>query len=465
MSIKSVRDDIPVPTESRHGGCRVASVSDREDERGPTAPKAQPAVYGRVDELDGLRGVLALWVAISHILLWCGFAEPPLSGGRFGRMWDSMIYSPFAVEAFFILSGFAISSLIYARPQSYLGFMTGRFFRIYPVYLLCLFLSLVLMGVTPWLLENASWRQTAYFSAVGSLSASERAHPVLHGVSHLSLLNGMVPRQVLPGSAATLLPPAWSISVEWQYYLVAPMIALFVRSAGGLLLLVGGAWLAIRYGGPWHNPLPAFFPVMLPFFLVGIGSHYLYKAFCASGGKRSSRYTALVAAALGVALLSGWEPVTMAIWAAAFGCLFVDGNGLMTRILCWVRRSLRNRWIQWLGRISYPLYLVHWPLIIVGLTLLVWWRPTMHFREAVLWMLGAGLPLILLAGFLLHKYVEAPAMRLGRQLSETVSKGSLMEILRGMKPRRLVAAPSAAAPQALRPDAPIEQQPPPMQRL
>jgi hypothetical protein len=31
----------------------------------------------RVDELDGIRGILALWVAVTHILCWCGFAVDP----------------------------------------------------------------------------------------------------------------------------------------------------------------------------------------------------------------------------------------------------------------------------------------------------------------------------------------------------------------------------------------------------
>jgi peptidoglycan/LPS O-acetylase OafA/YrhL len=233
----------------------------------------------------------------------------------------------------------------------------------------------------------------------------------------------------LPGSAATLLVPAWSISVEWQYYLLAPLIALLVRSGTGLLLLAGLAWLGIRYGGPWNNPLPAFLPPMLPFFLIGIASYHLYEAFCGSGAPRSSRYAVFVAAAVGAAVVFKWHSAALAIWAVAFGCLFVAGDGTLVRVLRGLRRGLGHRWVEQLGKISYPLYLVHWPLIIICLTVLLSWKPRIASHEAALWLLCGGLPLIVGAAFLLHRFVEAPAMRLGRRLADRIGKTPSIDLL------------------------------------
>ena len=84
---------------------------------------------GRVQELDGLRGLLALWVALAHILVWCGFLDTTLPW-PLSSAWGNFIQARSAVEVFFILSGFAISYLIGQRPTGYGAFIAGRFCRI-----------------------------------------------------------------------------------------------------------------------------------------------------------------------------------------------------------------------------------------------------------------------------------------------------------------------------------------------
>lgn len=369
-----------------------------------------------VKELDGLRGLLALWVALAHIFLWCGFAEPPI-GGIAGRILETVIKSDAAVQAFFILSGFAISHLLYSRKPAFGRFMLGRFFRIYPIYFTCLLLGLLSVPITPYILETAPWRETSYFGAIESLSQSEREAPLQHLGMHLTLLHGVLPKQVLPNSAATLLVPAWSISVEWQYYLCALLIAAFARSAIGLVGMAVVSWVAIRYGYHWINPLKGFMPLVLPFFLVGIGSYHLFRAFVASGGRRSAQYIALVGAAIAAVFLTRWNMIAMAIWVVSLGCLFVEPIGLVGRPLGWYRVLLAHPIIQFLGRLSYPLYLVHWPLIAFFLALLLYIEPNASFAVALTLLLTLGLPLMLLSAYILHVTIEAPCMRIGKRLA------------------------------------------------
>lgn len=376
---------------------------------------------GHVVELDGLRGLLALWVAVSHLLLWCGFAEAPVPGA-IGRAFRALVYSPAAVETFFILSGFAISYLIYTRPPSYAAFMTGRFFRICPVYFTCLALGFISAALTPVVLAHAPWRETSYFDAVGALSSSETTAPWRHLGAHLTLLHGAIPKQVLANSAATLLPPAWSISVEWQYYLCALLVAALTRSAPGLLGLAGVAWFALGHERAWTNPLPAFFPLILPLFLIGIGSYHLYATFRARGAARSPTHTLIVVAAAAAAFLFRWHSVALVIWAVCFGCLFTTPSGFAGRALEGLRRLLGHALLQWLGRISYPLYLVHWPLIVFSLAALLHYKPGLSYDEAALWLLLAGVPLILGAAWLLHLWIEAPCMRLGKRLTASTAR-------------------------------------------
>ncbi len=86
--------------------------------------------------------------------------------------------------------------------------MRGRFFRIYPTYLICLALGVGTVYLTPSILQQSQWRGTSYFRVVGAISQSERLHPFVHIFSHLTLLNGLIPHGALPESTGTLLAPA-----------------------------------------------------------------------------------------------------------------------------------------------------------------------------------------------------------------------------------------------------------------
>ncbi len=367
----------------------------------------------RVDEFDGLRGLLAGWVAISHVLCWSGFSDailpPPLN-----RWWPDFISAQPAVEIFIILSGFAISFMLHAREQSYRSFMQGRFLRIYPTYLTCLAFGLGAIYLAPTIPNQASWRDTTYFRVLGPLSDHERTHTFTHVLTHLTLLNGLIPHRVLPDAAGTLLPPAWSITLEWQYYLVAPFIARFVYSGTRLLCLGAVACVGLRFGYYWQNPQLAFLPAQLPFFLVGIASYHLYANFVSSGCGRLEKFTVPVAALLLVVVITAWHSMALGAWTLAFGCVFVDGGGLFARALRVVRGVLLHPWLQKVGSISYPLYLIHWPIIVLWLYLLLRWKPTLTSAKASLWLFVLAIPSSLLAAGVLHRFVEVPLMKIGR---------------------------------------------------
>jgi peptidoglycan/LPS O-acetylase OafA/YrhL len=162
--------------------------------------------------LDGLPGLLALGVVVSHIVFLTGAADIRMPA-HLEVLWSDVTQAQPAVETFIILSGFAISFLLHARPQSYLEFITGRFFRIVPGYFICLALrTLVAFQFTPWLLSHASWKECSYFAYnFESISTSTLQHPLEHLAWHLVLLHGAIPGSVLSHSATALLPPAWSI--------------------------------------------------------------------------------------------------------------------------------------------------------------------------------------------------------------------------------------------------------------
>jgi peptidoglycan/LPS O-acetylase OafA/YrhL len=381
--------------------------------------RANPQTTGRIDEFDGLRGCLALWVAASHIFCWCGFANLPNAfPNRIKQVWIQFSYASAAVDTFIILSGFVISYLLHTRPQSYRQFMTGRFFRIYPIYLLCLLLGLIAIYQSPFILNNAAWNSTEYLRMwVTPVSDSQLAHTFTHLFAHVTLLFGLIPEKMLPGSSVALLAPAWSITLEWQYYLVAPLLAWLIYKRSGLLILSLIGCCEFIYSHFWND---AFLPNMLPLFLAGIGSFHFY--LWANRQGKIPNFSFAFIAVLGAIIMVSWHWIALGIWTLTLGCVLVRFAGVNEDKggTCWLvglRQAFLWPPLQWLGKISYPLYLVHWPLIIFLMSALLHWQSRITSGKALFFMLFLGLPLIISIAWMLHNFVEMPLMKFGKKFT------------------------------------------------
>jgi peptidoglycan/LPS O-acetylase OafA/YrhL len=120
--------------------------------------------------------------------------------------------------------------------------------------------------------------------------------------------------------------------------------------------------------------------------------------------------------------------------------LFIAGALLFTywpKLGSWpVPRMLSP--LVWLGEISYPIYLVHYPLVaLINVYLPIGVDPTT--RAIVL--LVISLPPVILASWLLHRAVEKPFIQLGKQLTQKPSKPVTKAVLMGRaKPELMLVA-------------------------
>ena len=93
---------------------------------------------------------------------------------------------------------------------------------------------------------------------------------------HLTLLHGVVPEKLLPSSATAFLGPAWSLSLEWQFYLIAPLwFGLAVSNSGWKRFLMVAGCIGVILGSERFLPMVgqrAALPFRLEYFFVGLVS-------------------------------------------------------------------------------------------------------------------------------------------------------------------------------------------------
>lgn len=368
----------------------------------------------RIDEFDSLRGLMALWVVAGHVLV---TVYEPRDLGPLRLLAANGI----AVEVFIILSGFVIFALLERERTGYLTYITRRFMRLFPAYLACLLVALLLLDLSLAALQEFEFQTTRNQVRV-DIFEDTKAHWLGHLLAHLTLLHGVVPNSVLPSSDYAFIGQAWSISLEWQFYLVAPPLFLLAVTRGHALL-VTAACAVVYFGLRWKGG-DAWLPQQVPLFLLGAASRRLWHAV-ESG---ACRWPAIPGqAAVAGVLAALLAPLAVAIW------LFVLIS-LLARLGCESRPAalpaldtaaincLRWRPLIALGQVSYSLYLVHvFPIYLALGPVSVVARGHRLLLAALLMLVVLGASL--LASALLYRWVELPGMRLGARLAERAANG------------------------------------------
>lgn len=392
----------------------------------------------KISELEGLRGVLAWWVVVAHALFNCGL----VGRGEITGLPAVLCEGGAAVDLFIILSGFVIALLLSREGGSYGSYLARRAWRLYPAYLACLVVALAYQafGVRWMMLDAASGlldpNHREYLARQISLGDAHLPEQV---AAHLVLLHGAIPERLLPGAATAILPPSWSISLEWQFYLVAPIAFLLIRSGGqgraALLVAVAACVILRPRYEDWFDPIGAFLPLHAEMFMLGALSYRCFEgALDGRLGGIPRRLPMLVLLALvmltpfGPALSARWAYhygvwVPFGIWGLVFGSILAEvtgQSGILSRTIC---RFLASRPLTWLGRVSYSTYLSHLLVLDACTALLVpsgaaiggrWWAFAMVFPAT-----AAG---TLLASAVLYRWVEAPGIAMGRRVA---SKGGI----------------------------------------
>jgi peptidoglycan/LPS O-acetylase OafA/YrhL len=305
--------------------------------------------------LDGLRAFAVLSVFAYH--LDAGW----MRGGFLG------------VDTFFVLSGFLITSLLigeWARRGgiSFAGFWTRRARRLLPALLL------VLLAVAAFAVLEAPAEQLDRLRGDGlaTLFYGANWRFIESGQSYFDLF-----------SEASPLRHMWSLAIEEQFYLVWPLVTFaclrLARGRHWLLGLVCGfgagasiATMAVLYDP--SDPSRAYYGTdgRAHLLLIGAGLALVLARWSPRWGAARSSVNALGLAG-GVACLAFfvWVPDTAAwMYRGGYAVFGLCVAAVITSAVQPGRFALRSflslRPLVWIGRISYGLYLWHWPVIVVA---------------------------------------------------------------------------------------------------
>jgi peptidoglycan/LPS O-acetylase OafA/YrhL len=343
-------------------------------------------------DIQGLRAIAVLAVLADHLAGW--------PKGSF-----------VGVDIFFVISGYLITGILVREFEtrqtiSFLGFYARRIKRILPA-------GLFVIGVTVCATRVLAGIDRYHFTAADAIAAVEfRAnwHFAQTGVNYFN--------QSLPPSP---LQHYWSLSVEEQFYFVWPWLLLGLLLAGRRLrwwrhehtrlvagiaiAVISGASLAWAFAETASNPTAAYFSTFDRAWELGLG------ALISIAGPRIGRadprlrravtlvgLLGILISLLVVPSSSGFPAPWALLPTLCTAAVLATGAGLTGRSLL----PLTNPVSQYLGNLSYSLYLWHFPVVVLIVTVVPRY-------SAAYWL--AGLALIFGLSAASFHLLEQPARR------------------------------------------------------
>lgn len=317
------------------------------------------------NNLDTLRFMLAFFVVLEHSNNLFHVALG--SSERFDFFLFNM--SDIAVSAFFVISGM-LTYISFERDPDMVRFYLRRFFRVFPAYWSIVVAQIVAFCVLATALVQ--WEVLPFYAVVNFITANFLQASFVDGIF---ALNGSL----------------WTIKIEASYYLFLPLLfPLFTRSPF--------LWIIAALSLLWAVALPSdTLAKQLP------GKLYLFAAGVALA--RMSFYLTSRHSLWALLLL----PV--AIWAKfATEDIQVVGE-IVTMFLSMIFVvAFLNRWVNTeIMDISYTLYLVHYPILVL-LTRIIF--PGQSFTLILI----VGVISSVLSAIAFSIFIERPALRYGRNL-------------------------------------------------
>jgi peptidoglycan/LPS O-acetylase OafA/YrhL len=315
----------------------------------------------RYSELDALRFIFAIIVVIGHAAGW----KNTIPGGYF------------SVDFFFVLSGFVLAQALTVSERSFKEFAIDRLARLVPLHWLTLLVFVCVLFYAGW----QSWF-TAWEFLVNAL-----------------LLQSLTER------ATTYNWPSWSISVE----LIVNLVLFYsVASRGrnliaGIAIIISGLLMLIPSIAPdhWQYLARGVYGLMLGY--CSFEAHVRAPEIPQTARTIFLFATGAVVFAIVFHTSTTVSKMAIAPLAAALIFLLASGESFISTIF---------RPLGYLGLISYSIYLVHAPLIILARSKGYLGLDAQDNFSGEWWQVAVLLVIVVAVSVPLYEFIEKPARKL-----------------------------------------------------
>ncbi|WP_072039371.1 acyltransferase family protein [Hafnia alvei] len=340
--------------------------------------------------LSFLRGIASLYVVIGHVMIW---------GGYKGYFPNPKV----AVDVFIFISGFLIFGGFFSKKRGLQSYFKHRFFRIAPCYY---FSILVFTLLYPYINEGLVYIQSLDRTRwpIGSkYDAGLVVYDLKSILMHISFIFGLFPKYSQSSYVGD-----WSISLEMQFYLLAPVLVVFLSRWWSVCILTLIAIYACVFSSLNAYTLsftePSLIIIKLHIFILG-GVIFLAVRM------RGLWYRIFL---ISLALLL----IYAQYWIQRY--TFLSNNSsvylLISIVLVLFYKNLNyifnNFIVRFLSNISYPLYLIHG--VFIALSGLIYMKSDCNVSLFVL-MAIVTIPLSILSAWLISITIEKKGMELAKK--------------------------------------------------
>ncbi|MBI3160985.1 MAG: acyltransferase [Chloroflexi bacterium] len=363
-------------------------------------------------ELDGIRGIAILLVLVFHCRI-IFMPQSPLEQTYFAfaeSMWVG-------VDLFFVLSGFLITGILldtYPQKDYFRSFYIRRILRIFPLYYSALLLVTIMSHVSQveTLQQSSVIAQTSYW---------------------LYLQNWLTLFDLRPTS---ILGHFWSLAIEEQFYLVWPAFVLFAAKRNAVaklcisaivLAFIVRAILVSQIGQTVGGTQPAYFVTFSRIDALALGSFaawLFHKRHSLESFRPAASWLAAISGiiiAVVVVTQKGFNGHNSIVLYFGLLPLAVFFSSLLMLALTTNTQNpsrifLRGSWLRFIGKISYGVYIFHWPAIVLLKQNWLSMTPSNFWINQFGFIVMAAIASITIA-WLSYQYFESPFLRLKDKLA------------------------------------------------
>lgn len=390
-------------------------------------------VAGRMSQLDGLRALAVIAVITWHYVV----TALQLHGHVFKGAEKLLLLSWSGVDLFLVLSGYLIADILFKAKNA------NNYFQVFYRRRLCRLIPMYAILLTSFFVARFVWAGNETFRP---MLASDTTWTYFLLLQNFAMAIGET-------FGAGWMTPTWSLALEWQFYLLFPVLVRFAPRRIVLAAAVAGIVVAPLLRS-MVVPVVGYvsLPTRMDALFVGVLlAHLLNEPKIAAACRRSPMMFAG-----GMALLFGGVLV-MAVRPEAFGGVmpwygtfthswlaFTYGGALASLILFpdgFASRLLARKPIVLLGQLAYAAYLVHQPMIRVLFGVVQNGEPNLDDAAGVVLTL---LAVVLTFGlsWILYTTVETRFIAFGRRIHYDYGEAATRTPMPVTTPRPLAVARS-----------------------